>query len=507
MPRLFCPRLILAAALLICATLSAHEVKAQALPGQVLISEFRLSGPGGNSDEYIEFYCNKDTDCDISNYIIRGYDPSIPGDYTITLTGTFIIPARGNLLVGDSTGYSLPDYATLDVDVATDFDVFVDNEGFQLLDDSGEVILDSVGFAGGGNEVTYVEGTGLQRATDARPTDQYAYVRKMGTATAGRPQDTNDNANDFVLVSVTGTPHPGITAPPVLGAPGPQSTTSPPTYDNSQLTGTLVEPGASQASPPNRVRSGSGDSGTLSIRRSITNNTTQSFDYLSFRVIDITTLNSPPGPVGPNPAQLRLITSGDAETFENSDGRTVVIRGTVLEFDAGSGIEPEQPNGGGLNSTVHVSLREGELINPGETVDVQFLLNVVKAGNFRFYVNIEAFPSAAVPVGAPSVAAAVRSGHTRRAALSARVTRHIAVPKRGGAALWKTILKKAVPIKAKPGVVVKKKAGGTVLKTPPVVKSTGAAVTVTKSSTGATATRPSAGETPSKMMPGRNREP
>jgi hypothetical protein len=451
MRSLFRLRFMFAAALLIGAVCSAHEVRAQTVgPGQVLISEFRFSGPGGDSDEYVELYCNQDTDCDISNYILQGYDPSIPGDYQIPLGNGVVIPARGNLLIGDSSQYSLPDYAAIDLDVSAGFDVFIDNEGLQLLDDTGAVVIDSVGFTGGGNEATYVEGTGLQRATDARPADQYAYVRKMGTATGGRPQDTNNNANDFVLVSVTGAPHPGITTPPVLGAPGPQSTTSPPTYDNSQLTGTLVEPNASQASTPNRVRTGSGNTGTLSIRRSITNNTNQNFDYLSFRVIDITTLNSPVTFGGQ--AQLRLVTSGDAETFQNSEGRTVVIRGTVLEFDDGK-TEPNQPNGGGLNSTVHVSLNPNEVIVPGETVDVQFLLNVVQAGAYRFYVNVEAFPSNAA--AAPSVSGrSVAARRTHNAASSASVTRRLVVPKRN-VSLWKSVLKKISPIKAKTGPVTK----------------------------------------------------
>jgi hypothetical protein len=138
------------------------------------------------------------------------------------------------------------------------------------------------------------------------------------------------------------------------------------------------------------VRTGSGNSGTLSIRRSFTNNTPFTFDYLAFRVIDMTTLNSPN--TLPGQAQLRLVTSGDAETFTNSLGRTVVIRGSILEFDDGT--EPDQQNGGGLNTTVAVNLGQ-TLILPGETVDVQFLLNVVQSGTFRFYVFAEGFPSAA----------------------------------------------------------------------------------------------------------------
>lgn len=387
-------------------------------PHEVLISEFRLSGPGGNSDEYIEFYCNRDSDCDLSGMSLRSYDPSIQGDFSITFPGQTIIPARQFLLIADLTQYSLMSYATPDIDVHNPEipDFFIDNQGIQLVSAEDGVVIDSVGFIGGGNEEQYIEGTGLQPSggiTPARPADQYAYVRKRASAN-GLPQDTNNNADDFVLVSVTGNLHPGISTPPVLGAPGPKSLSSPKSYNNVQLTGSLVEPDVDAHVSPNRVRVGVGDTGTLSIRRTITNNTNQTFDYVRFRVIDIPTLNSPnPG----SRAELRLITSGDAETFVNSQTRQVIIRGTVLEYDAGT--EPVQPNGGGLNSSVRANLPEpgraggsadfalalpaGSLVEPGNTLDVQFLLNVVKAGDYRFYVFVEArsFAVESPPPAAP----------------------------------------------------------------------------------------------------------
>jgi hypothetical protein len=421
---LFRTRFIFAAALLMLSLFSAREAAAQTTvgPGDVLISEFRLSGPGGFDDEYIEFYCNRDTDCDVSTYNIVAFDPSF-GDFEISFPDGVIIPARGHLLVGDDAGYTLGDYATIDLTASFggESDFFIDNEGFQLRNPDDSLVIDSVGFAGGsGGDINYVEGTGLQRATGERPADQYAYVRKMGTATGGRPQDTNDNANDFVLVSVTGTPHPGITQPPVLGAPGPQSIDSPPTYDNSQLTGSLVEPAASASASPNRVFTLGGDNRyKLSIRRTITNNTADTMGYLAFRVIDITTLNSPQ--TFAQQAQLRLLTSSDAETFTNSQGRTVTIRGTVLEFDpnVNPGLEPSQPNGGGLNTSASVPLSPG--LAPGASIDVQFLLDVVQGGSYRFFVNVEAQPSAG-GVGAPLASARTTRGAAGADSVVARRT-------------------------------------------------------------------------------------
>ncbi|MGB8510177.1 MAG: lamin tail domain-containing protein [Pyrinomonadaceae bacterium] len=472
-------KFIFIATLLICFVSSAPSAHAQTVgAGDVLISEFRLSGPGGESDEYIELYCNRDTACDISDYALQAFDPNF-GDFADSFPEGTVLAPRGNLLVGDGSQYTLFSYGALDFDVSAGFDYYVDNEGLQLLSPDGNVVIDSVGFTGSTGGNGYIEGTGLQPATGARPADQYAYVRKTGTANGGRPQDTNNNANDFVLVSVTGAAQPGITQPPVLGAPGPQSSSSPSDF-TATVPISLVEPNASQSSSPNRVRAGSGDAGTISIRRSFTNNTDDTLAYLSFRVIDMTTLNSPNVFGGAQQADLRLVTSGDAETFTNSQGRAVVIRGTVLEFDDGE-TEPNQPNGGGLNSTVHVDVPGGLAV--GETVDVQFLLTVVKSGLFRFYVNFEGFNGA---VARPSAASGRPTGATpttRRAP----ARRLVSIKRRGEAGTFKSgekfmlkpTVRKTSPVVTRATPAVNKTTSAVNKATPVVTKATPAATKAT----------------------------
>ena len=359
-------------------------------PKELLISEFRLSGPNGANDKYIELYCNRDTDCDVSGVRLRAHNPNPTeeaGDFIFAVPSPVIIPARHFLLIGDGTGYSLSGYGLIDIDLDGS-QGFFDNNGFQIVAGEESTIVDSVGFAGGAE--AFIEGAGLQQAT-SRPADQYAYVRKRTLTTNGLPQDTNNNAEDFVLVSVTGTAHAGVTAPPVLGAPGPKGLSSPFSYNNSQVNGALVDPTKSKEDDPNRVREGGDNSGTLSIRRSFTNNTNNTFDYLSFRVIEITTLNSP-ATFGEEQAQLRLVSSGSTSAEVPSRGGSVTINGTVLEYDGSCDCpQPQQPIGGGLNSSVAVQSQQF-IMGPGQTVDVQFLLNVIKSGFYRFYIYVEAGP-------------------------------------------------------------------------------------------------------------------
>ena len=245
-------------------------------------------------------------------------------------------------------------------------------------------MVDAVGFAS--DAVTYREGAGLPVVTmfpAAIP--EYSYVRRM---TTGGEQDTNDNAADFILVSTTGEALTDVQS--VLGAPGPQNHLSPVLHND--VTVSFIDPGTPRLAPPNFVRTGTGNAGTLSIRRHFTNNTGTTLTRLRFRVIDITTLNTP-NPGGAQ-ADLRLVNSTDQQV-STSLGQTITVQGTTLDEP------PAQPNGGGLNSSVRVVLPAGGLspLNNGACpagqvceIDAQFLLNVVQIGRYRFFVNVEALP-------------------------------------------------------------------------------------------------------------------
>ena len=381
--------------------------------GQIIISEFRLRGTDpdgagsetGELDEFIELYNNSDSDFIVVDssplpaLASRGWaivsDDPLNADPTELLTAKFIIPvgtripARGHYLITNGVGYSLSDYAAADVTpqeagggAASYFTDIRDGSGLALYRTGNPASftpgerLDAVGFTGS----VFFEGTPLTPAGGINTPLQHSFVRKLVT---GLPQDTDDNEADFYFVEVDGATSNGRTA--IFGAPAPENSLSP-IQRNATIKTSLIEPTAASTVPPNRVRSGQvlagvpNAYGTLSIQRRFKNSTNTSISRLRFRVVDITTLNSPVGSVPQ--ADLRVLSSTGVVT--NSQGQEVVtVTGLTVE-------QAPAPTGwGGLNSTLTVVL-PGGMLAPGNTIDVQFLLGVQQQGSFRFLVNVEA---------------------------------------------------------------------------------------------------------------------
>jgi hypothetical protein len=282
--------------------------------------------------------------------------------------------------VVNSGGYSLSAYASPNF-VLPGADFFPDNEGIALRRNGTNAHVDAVGFTD--DPFEFREGVGLPLfSTFPATPPQYSYVRKL---TSGTPQDTDDNAQDFVLISTTGEVIAGV--PSVLGAPGPQNAASP-VQRNAAIKSALIDPGVAPTAPPNRLRTGSETNpnaayGTLTLRRKFTNTTGVTVTRLRFRVVDITTSGSP-NPLGNPQADLRVLNSADASV--ETSGGTITVKGTVVEQP------PTQDLGGGLNSSLTVQLPVGGLPN-NSSINVQFVLGVQQEGNFRFFVNVEALPA------------------------------------------------------------------------------------------------------------------
>ena len=377
--------------------------------GDLLITEFRLRGPGGAADEYVEVYNNSD-----SPRVINTTDES--GGYAVAASDGVIrcvipngttLPARGHFLCVNEVAYSLGLYPAGDGEVptATGDATFTadipDNAGLALFRTANAqnfntvFRLDAVGSTAETNPL-YKEGAGY--AVLSQLNVDYAFYRdncgKSGSittfgpcTTAGLPRDTDDNAADFIYVDTNGRT---VGAGARLGAPGPENLSSP-VQSNNSFNVALLDPCVGSASPPNRVRSFTPDPannstfGTLEIRRTVTNGTGLNVTRLRWRIIDLTTFPAPSGI-----ADLRARTSAPVVVTVDrepcgSGTSSVTVQGTTLEQP------PAQANGGGFNS----SLSSGTVtlatpLADGESINVRFLLGIQQTGGFKFFINVEA---------------------------------------------------------------------------------------------------------------------
>lgn len=362
--------------------------------GRALISEFRLSTPSALNDEYIEIYNNSD-----SELVVQSTDggagwlvvePGMGGGvrFLFSIPNGTRIPARGHYLAASSGGrYSLANYGGTGLaaaDTAYRRDQCFDCSLILTSSGRGDISpnhrLDRVGFEN--NSMFFREGRGiLSYPTGHTRTSQYTFLRKM---TGGVPQDTNDNAEDFVLVSTEPETTGGM-----FGTPGPENLRSP-LQRNKTVRPLALDAGVAATAPPNRAfeatdtdADGTTDSSVLKIRRTFTNLTRQPITRLRFRVVDITTTPRPNN----SKADLRVINSRDeiVNISAEGGGGTKLVRGVTLEdLHDTDAARPE----GGLNTSLAFPLAQP--LQPGESVDVNFWLRVAAVGEFSFLVNVEA---------------------------------------------------------------------------------------------------------------------
>lgn len=376
-------------------------------PGEILISEFRFRGQAfGAIDEFIEVLNNTDRAITVnvtdgsSGWLVQAArvaptpmpspspspTPGPPPLASFIIPNGTTIPAHGHYLAGNGNGYNLFSYANADTFLALGADI-PDDGGIALFNTSNAAALDAahrldaVGFSGEPNAL-YREGAGL--ASPGANNGNYSFVRKL---TSGRAQDTDNNASDFVFVAPDGGSYGGVQA--TLGAPGPESTTSP-IERNAQVKGGLIDPQQASTAAPNRVRDQTavtnGALGTLTIRRKFTNATGTSITRLRFRIVDITTKPAPAGI-----ADLRALNS-NSSTVPVTGGGTVQVSGLTVEQGTGT-ITIAQPQGGGLNTSLGVgAITVAQPLAPNNSINVEFRLGVQQGGTYRFFINIEALP-------------------------------------------------------------------------------------------------------------------
>jgi CSLREA domain-containing protein len=383
-------------------------------PPPLLLSEFRLRGPSGANDEFVEVYNNSDSDVAVTafdgsaGFAVAASD----GVARCTIPNGTVLPARGHYLCVNSVAYSLASYpagnattATGDATYTTDIP---DNAGLALFATATAANftpanrLDAVGSTSEANTL-YKEGTGYPALTPF--SIDYAFVRdycgKQGSITTFGPcptngalVDTNNNAADFYFVDTNRT---SAGAGQRLGAPGPQNSSSP-VQNNAAVAGTLLDPCVSGASPPNRVRDFTSDPannstfGTIELRRTYTNNTGAPVTRLRFRVADITTFPAPSGIADLRPRTSTAVVVTVDRAPCGSGTSNVTVQGTTLEQP------PSQPVGGGFNSSMSAgTITLATPLANGASVDVRFLFGIEQTGSFKVYLDAETSAGALPP--------------------------------------------------------------------------------------------------------------
>jgi hypothetical protein len=343
-----------------------------------LISEFRLSGPNGNSsvngDEFIELFNVTSSAIDLSGLTLNA---TLTGGSALSIRLSGSIPAHGHVLITNSPGYSLGS-------------VYPSGTGSSFatgdITYNGDIALSST--LSLSNGTTVIDSVGNMASLVTSPSSQYSLVRL--TATANAP---------FVLVSTTADTTPNS----VQGAPGPQNLSSP-IARNDLLRVELFDTNALPNARPNQVRLGASSGanapqGTLLIRRRITNTGDQNITRLLLRATNLTTK----GAMASGQADLRLITSPDDSriSISQNPNASVPISGLTLEAPSTEGTGATQGGGtpgggGGLNSSIidedSKEDSNGVTIDPlapGESRNINILFRVVTPGNFAFRFDIE----------------------------------------------------------------------------------------------------------------------
>lgn len=372
------------------------------------ISEFRLRGPSGANDEYVEVLNDSPTPTTVASVdVSSGFAIAASnGVARCVIPNGTIIPAYGHYLCVNTTSYSLAGYpadvastATGDATFTTDIP---DNAGIALFRTSNAANftlsnrLDAVGSTSEANTL-YKEGTGYPALTPF--SIDYAYHRdacgKRGNITnlsacpnGGFVRDSNDNAVDFVFVDSNGT---SAGAGQRLGVAGPENLSSPRRY-GPPVPATSIDSCVPPGGAPNLVRVFTSDPpnnsafGTLDVYRTITNNTGATLTRLRYRIAEISTFPAPSGT-----ADLRPRTSAAATVTVDrppcaSGSGSVSAVGTTLEQP------PSQPNGGGFNSSFSVPLGGAGLAS-GASIDVHFLFGLQQTGQFKLALVPEALPA------------------------------------------------------------------------------------------------------------------
>jgi len=357
--------------------------------GDVVLSEFRWRGPLGPTDEYVEIANRTDHDIVVSTTDgSAGWSIGRPGlAYAVIPSGTRI--PRGGHWFAAGAEFSLAPYpggaaevgfgdALLLADLPDDLGLAL----FKTADPANYNELSRLDSVGGASEddALFREGETLRALGEATPAAQTAWVRVL--TSLGIPGDTSNSRRDFVFVATdAGDYGPDSNYAAVMGGPNPEGLASPQDALRSVLPDSLIDPNRGPNQTPNRAVV-AGTPGSISYRRTLTNQTGLDITRLRFKVISLTTRNSRRTLA----VQADLRVADAPSIILNIGGVGVPIEGARLEQASMYPIVPEAGNdpAGGLNSTLALDVGGG--LAPGAGINVNLRARIVSGGYYLFVV-------------------------------------------------------------------------------------------------------------------------
>lgn len=348
------------------ATSALVVVQVHASAGDVIVTQFRQSGPAGAADEYVDLYNARSTPVALTGFRIVSASGAA---FTLPAGSPTLAAGRSYLVTG--AGYSLGAVGHSDIGGAD-----LGSGGIRVVaPDTAATVTDAVGPDTAG----FFLGSPLPTMAGT-PTDPYAWVR---TETSGRPTNTSNSLADFALVSSAGGAVGGATS--MRGSASPTGLTDPYQH-NSTLQSTLLDPTTGSAVSPNRVVV-AGSPRKLVVRRTITNSSGAAVTAVKVRITALSEANGLPL-TGATPPAARA----DLRVVNPTSGGTsqvpVAGRGTVTVRDLSVDAPITAPSGGGLNSTLTVPLPGGQLA-AGGSIDVAFTFEIDSSGTFWFGYDVD----------------------------------------------------------------------------------------------------------------------
>ncbi|HMJ33180.1 MAG TPA: lamin tail domain-containing protein [Baekduia sp.] len=238
---------------------------ASAASADVVVSEFRVRGPSGGSDEFVELYNASAAPVDIGGWKLNASNNAGTTSTRSTIPTGTTIPGHAHYLLTNSATSGGPYSGAVPGD-RTYASGITDDGGLAVLGPDNSIV-DQVGLSSGS---AYREGTPL--ASLGSTNADRSYERKPG-AGAGSGTDTDDNSADFRLITpsdpqdLASAPTPpldGSTSPSVSASASPSAADA----GDATLLTAVVTPGTG---PDSTFLSVAGD------LASIGGSTTQSF--------------------------------------------------------------------------------------------------------------------------------------------------------------------------------------------------------------------------------------